>query len=112
MAVGISFVIMALCAARVVAGWGLRTLRPWARKPGIVVAAIGLLGFPIGTLINAYVLWLLASRNGRMVLSAEYAAIMEATPHIRYRMPFVIWLLLGLVVLLAVAMLAAGAPSR
>ena len=108
----VGLIMTALALAGLAVGWGLRTLRLWARIPGIVLAAIGLLGFPIGTLVNIYVLWLLASRKGRMVLSAEYAAIVEATPHIRYRTPLVIWILLGLFVLLIVVAIVAAALGR
>jgi hypothetical protein len=83
-------------------------LRIWARVPAIILAVIGLLGFPIGTLLNAYVLWLLASRKGRMVLSAEYASIVEATPHMKYRTPIVLWILLGVIVLLVVVLFVAA----
>jgi hypothetical protein len=98
----IGVAIAVLGVAYVVIGWGLRALRAWARTPAIVLAAIGLLGFPIGTLINAYILWLVVSRKGRMVLSSEYASIVEATPHIKYRTSIVVWILLGLIVLLVV----------
>lgn len=108
----IGVLLVFVAASSVVVGWGLRMLRIWARVPAIVLAVIGLLGFPIGTLINAYILWLLASRKGRMVLSAEYVAIMEATPHVKYRTPIVIWILLGLIALLAIFALAAGVPGR
>jgi hypothetical protein len=107
-----SLIVTALAAAALAVGWGLRMLRIWARIPGIVLAAIGLLAFPIGTLINAYVLWLLASRKGRMVLSAEYATVLEATPHIRYRMSVVIWVALAVIVLLIVIVVVPGLPGR
>ena len=102
--------VMALAAGSAVVGWGLRLLRAWARVPGIVLAIVGLLGFPLGTLINIYVLWLLASRKGRMVLSGEYAAVMEVTPHIRYRTPLAVWIILVALVLLIVFAIAAGSP--
>jgi hypothetical protein len=105
MAVGI------LGVSYVAVGWGVRQLRGWAKIPAIVLAAIGLLGFPIGTLINAYILWLLLSRKGRMVLSADYAVIVDATPHIRYRTSVVVWVVLGLLVLLIVLAFA-GAAAR
>ena len=101
----------ALSLAYLVSGWGLRRLRAWARVPGIVLAVMGLLGFPIGTLINAYILWLLLSRQGRMVLSADYAAVIEATPHIRYRTSIVAWVVLGLIVVLIVLAFL-GLPAR
>jgi hypothetical protein len=106
--VAIGVVLVVLAAANFVVGWGLRMLRIWARVPAIILAVIGLLGFPIGTLLNAYVLWLLASRKGRMVLSAEYASIVEATPHMKYRTPIVLWILLGLIVLLVVVLFVAA----
>ena len=98
----IGMAVAVLGIVYVASGWGLRKLRSWSRAPAIVLAAIGLLGFPIGTLINAYILWLVLSAKGRMVLSAEYASIIEATPHIRYRTSIVVWIALGLLVLLVV----------
>ena len=38
-----------------------------------------------------------------MVLSTEYAAIVEVTPHVRYRTSIVVWIALGLIVLSLVA---------
>ena len=105
----IGMAVAGLGIAYVGSGWGLRGLRAWSRIPAIVLAAIGLLGFPIGTLVNSYILWLVLSRKGRMVLSAEYASIIEATPQIRYRTSIAVWIGLGLLVLLAVLALFAAA---
>lgn len=60
-------------------------LTSWARIVGIVFALIGLLGFPIGTLLNFYILWLFASKKGAYVFSPEYKQIIGETPHIKYR---------------------------
>ena len=79
-------------------GRGLRALKPGIRIPAIVFAAIGLLGFPVGTLINAYVLYLLLSKKGRMILSPEYADIVAATPHIKYQTSWVVRIFLGLII--------------
>jgi hypothetical protein len=81
-------------------GLGLRRLKPWSRIVAAIFAGIGLLGFPFGTIINAYILYLLLSGKGRMVFSPEYRTIIEQTPHIKYRTSIVVWILLGLVVLL------------
>jgi len=86
-----------------VLGFGLRTLRPWARVPTIVLSAIGLLGFPLGTLLNAYVLYLLICRKGRFVLSARYAEVRRLTRHVKYRSAFAWIALVLLVVLIAAA---------
>ena len=61
-------------------GRGLRALKPSGRIPAIILAAIGLLGFPLGTLINGYLLYLLLSQKGQMVFSEEYAGVRARTP--------------------------------
>ncbi|PAW69614.1 MAG: hypothetical protein B9S38_09450 [Verrucomicrobiia bacterium Tous-C4TDCM] len=67
-----------------------------------MVAGISLIGFPIGTLIGAYILYLLLGAKGKMVFSPEYQAVIAQTPHIRYRTSKVVWILLGLVLLIIV----------
>ncbi|UXI68018.1 hypothetical protein [Tahibacter amnicola] len=78
-----------LCTLFVVAaftvGIGLRRLRPWVRVPGTILSIIGLLGLPLGTVINAIILYRLHNRRGRVVLARSYRAVIEATPHITYR---------------------------
>ncbi|MCD6512605.1 MAG: hypothetical protein J7K61_03280 [Thermoplasmata archaeon] len=39
--------------------YGLWELKSWARTAAIVLAIIGLLGFPIGTIISIIILWYL-----------------------------------------------------
>ena len=93
------FILLALLAAlMLVAARGLRTLKRWARGPTAIVAGLGLLGFPIGTLINGYILWLVFGKKGRFILSDEYAAIVTATPDVKYRTSIVVWIFLGLII--------------
>ncbi len=66
-------------------GSGLRKLRRGVRLPVGIFAAIGLLGFPIGTLINGYILYLVFSKKGQYVFSDEYRDVIDSTPHIKYR---------------------------
>jgi len=40
-------------------GWGLWNLKRWARTVAIVLAVIGLISFPIGTVISIITLWYL-----------------------------------------------------
>ncbi len=42
-----------------VAGFGLLARKNWARILAIVVAILGLLNFPLGTLIGLYAIWVL-----------------------------------------------------
>lgn len=85
-------------------GRGLRRLDGRVRVVAIVFSAFGLLGFPIGTAISAYFIYLLASAKGKQVMSEEYQAIVAATPHIRYRSPWLI-VALGVVALFIVVLL-------
>lgn len=89
-------------------GKGLRTLNPKVRTAAIVLSAIGLLGFPIGTIISAYFLYLLASQKGVFVFSEEYARVRAATPEIKYRTSWIVWgFLIALILLIVLGILAA-----
>jgi hypothetical protein len=79
---------------------GLKNLNPRARTVAGILAGIGLIGFPFGTLINGYILYLLFSAKGKMVFSDEYKSVIEATPHIKYRTSLLVWIFLGIILLL------------
>jgi len=81
-------------------GTGLRRLKRWARIPTGILSGFGLLGFPLGTIINAYILYLVFSQKGQTVFSDEYRAVIDQTPHIKYRTSILVWILLGLVLAL------------
>jgi len=98
--------MVAMAAVLSVVGRGLRTLRPWVRIPAVLLSILGLFGFPIGTLINGYIIWLILSKKGRRVLSHEYAAIVAATPQVKYRTSIVVWTLLGVIVLFVIAIVS------
>ncbi len=103
--------MLALGGGQCWAGYLLRRLRPLARAPVGLISGLGLLAIPFGTLINGYILYLLFSRKGRFVLSAEYQAIIAATPEIKYRTSTLAWVVLGVVVLLVGAAIFWGATS-
>ncbi|WP_442507873.1 hypothetical protein SH528x_006814 [Novipirellula sp. SH528] len=85
-------------------------LRPWARIVAIVLSVIGLIGFPIGTLISAYFLYLLLSEKGQMVFSPGYQQVVAQTPHIKYKTSIIVWIFLGLLIcLIAFGVIAAVA---
>lgn len=85
---------------------GLRKLNNVGRIGGTVFGAIGLLGIPIGTLISAYLLYLLWSAKANMVFSPEYQRIRLATPHIKYKTSIVTWIVLGLLILFLIFLFA------
>lgn len=101
--IGISAAYVVFGALSWVIAWHLRRLKSWARVAAIVLSGIGLLGFPLGTLINAYILYLLLSEKGRRIFQADYLDIVEATPHVRYRTSLLVWIVLGILILGIVA---------
>ncbi len=92
-------------------GYGLRRLRSWARVPTAVLSIFGLFAFPLGTLLNAYFLYLVLSTKGRTVFSAEYAEARKLTPHVKYRSIFA-WIALLLIILLVLAVTLPVAMER
>ena len=69
-------------------------LKSWARVPMTIFSGIGLLGFPLGTLINAYILYLIFSKKGAMVFSDAYQEIIRETPEISYQTSKFVWLII------------------
>jgi hypothetical protein len=103
----LALVLVAVGVAQLFAGWGVRALRSWARTVGCVLSAIGLIGFPIGTLINGYILYLLLSKKGRTIFSPAYQNVIAATPDVKHRTSVVVWIFLALLAgLILVAFLA------
>jgi hypothetical protein len=92
---------------RLKAGWdGFSASSIREQKCPTFFAFLGLIAFPIGTIINAYILYLLLSAKGKYVFSADYRAVITATPHIRYKMSFIVWGFIWLVI--ALLLLAFG----
>jgi hypothetical protein len=106
MLAGIVAVYSVLAVVFGLLGYGFRRLRPWVRIPATLLAVPGLFAFPVGTMIQAYILYLMFSAKGRVVLGANYAGIVAATPHLRYRRTVGDWIALGIVVALIVGGIA------
>lgn len=103
-------ILLILGVGQGIAAYGIRRLKSWSRIPTAIFATIGLLGFPIGTLISIYVLVKLSSAQGKFVMTPEYHRIMAATPHVKRKSGilklFVIVLLIIIVIGIVVALLA------
>ena len=95
--------VILVAVAQLFAGWGVRGLRTWGRAIGCVLSVLGLFAFPIGTLINGYVLYLFLSKKGRTIFAPEYQDVIAATPDVRYRTSIVVWIVLALLVAMVVA---------
>ena len=109
----VGVVFLAIAVAQLFAGRSMQTLNPSGKILAIVVAAIGMLQFPCGTLISGYLLYLLVSAKGRTVFSSAYKEVMQATPHIRYRTSIIVWIFLFILIgVLLLGVLAAIFGAR
>lgn len=95
---GVAFVLVG--GVQFWTGMGLRKLTPWSRIVAGVLSGIGLMAFGLGTIINAYILYLLLSKKGSMVFSDRYKQVIARTPHVKYKTSIIVWILLGLLVLI------------
>ncbi len=104
MLLGVTYFLVFL--AHVALGSGLRHLSTWVRWPVGLLSCLGLVVFPAGTLINGYVLYLLFSRKGWMVLSRRYQQVVAQTPHLKAGVPWVFWAVFAAYLGLALPMMA------
>jgi type II secretory pathway pseudopilin PulG len=96
---------VAMGAAHVAAGVGLLGMRSWARILQIVLASIGLLGIPCGTVISIFILVYMMKPGVRILFSGKTG---ELTPEEAtavsgaLQSSGVIWVIGGLVILMVV----------
>ena len=86
--------IALIAAVPLTVGAGLRRLRAWGKVGGIILGAIGLLLFPVGTVISGYTIYLLMCAKGSTIFSSEYKEIIAATPQMKPRTSVIIWILI------------------
>ena len=74
----LAMVLIVFAVPGLVTGYGLLKYKSWARIAGIVLSALNLINFPFGTLLGAYGLWVLLTREtehlfdeGRVVPSSS-----------------------------------------
>jgi len=70
--------VLVFAAAYGAVGWGLWNLKPWARLGAIVLAGLGLLSIPIGTIIGGLTLWYLFQPEARAAFGEEMEPQTEA----------------------------------
>lgn len=104
--IGLMLFYVVLSVGALFLGYGFRRLKPWVRIPGGILSGIGLLGIPLGTLINGWILYLMFGKKGQVVLSPDYQNIIAATPHVKYQRTVGDWIATGIVLLLLVGIIA------
>jgi hypothetical protein len=60
--------LLLLSAPAIVGGWGLIKGKSWSRVLMIVISALHLLSFPVGTALGVYGLWVLLDERSRRLL--------------------------------------------
>lgn len=95
-------------------GIAIRRLKNWSRIVVIIFSFFGLLGFPFGTLICGYILYLLLSKKSQYIFTDEYRHIVAATPHVKYkhRTSIVVWILLAFVLAFVTIVIFAALFNR
>ena len=70
--IGLVFAIFiaALGLPSLICGWGLLNYKPWARVLGIILSALQLANFPVGTALGGYGLWVLLNDETKRMLEA------------------------------------------
>lgn len=63
-------VALAVPAPKIIAGIGLLQRRPWARILAAVLAVLGFVSFPLGTLVSIYAFWVLLSPGTDQIMTA------------------------------------------
>ena len=58
-----------------ITGYGLLSFKPWARVVGIVLSAISLVNFPVGTALGAYGLWVLLNKETERLFNNMPASV-------------------------------------
>jgi hypothetical protein len=79
---------------------GLRKLNPSVRIPATLFSLPGIFIFPLGTVLTAYILYLIHCEKGNYIFSPEYRHVIMETPHIQIRTSFIVWILIIFLLLL------------
>lgn len=94
--------LLGLMLLFVTTGIYVRLLSRWAWLPLGAILFLGLLLFPLGTLINGYVIYLFLCRKGRTVFAPSYHRVILLTPQLEYRTSPVLLAMLAMVAILII----------
>lgn len=73
--VALTVVLLLYSIPGIVCGWALLTRRSWARILGIILAAIGLINYPFGTIFGIYALWVLFNKETEQIFTPTKPAV-------------------------------------
>jgi len=65
----VAVIISVLSLPSIIAGWGLLKRKSWSRLLAIIIGALNILNFPVGTAIGVYTIWALTQNESQQLLS-------------------------------------------
>jgi len=65
----IAIIVAVLSLPSIIAGWGLLNGKSWSRIVAIIIGALNILNFPVGTAIGVYTIWALTQSESERLLS-------------------------------------------
>jgi hypothetical protein len=72
---GIACFLIIISLPGMFAGIGLLKMRPWGRIVAIVVGALNILSFPLGTALGVYTLWVLLNPETEALFRGQQLAV-------------------------------------
>ncbi|HUF48695.1 MAG TPA: hypothetical protein VMM93_12840, partial [Vicinamibacterales bacterium] len=69
--VAMTMALVALAIPALLCGWGLLKFGKWARVLAIILGAIALIEFPLGTLFGVYVLVVMFRKDGEALFGLD-----------------------------------------
>ncbi|MDQ3907198.1 MAG: hypothetical protein M3268_02525 [Acidobacteriota bacterium] len=70
---GVGFMVAVIVAIfslpNIIVGWGLLKRKSWSRVLAIILGALSLLSFPLGTALGIYAIWALTKPEAQQILS-------------------------------------------
>ena len=65
----VAVLVGVLSVPGIIAGWGLLKRKSWSRLLAIIIGALNILNFPIGTALGVYTIWALTQDESQRLLS-------------------------------------------
>lgn len=93
--------VVAMYIFSISVGIGMRNLTSYGRISSTILAGIGLLAIGPGTLLSAWILYLLWAGPSTLIFSEEYRKVVNQTPHIQ-RTPYLLYILIGVLFVLPI----------
>jgi hypothetical protein len=67
----VSAFVLLLSVPGIIGGVGLLRYKPWARYLVMILAALGLVNIPVGTIVGAYTIWVLVQDKTAQLFAPE-----------------------------------------